>query len=94
MNINSYISLSSYGWTTQDQICIAGQYHEEQYNDIINNDIITLIIDCDQTKIQMKNECTGHIMDLFIDIKKSPFPWKLHFNLLTASTSIRILSIN
>lgn len=91
MTINSCISSSSYGWTTYDQIYIAGQCHEEDCNDIIKNDIITLIIDCDQKKIQMKNQQTGRNMELFIDIKKCPFPWKLHFNLLTASISIRIL---
>jgi hypothetical protein len=92
MNINSYIAPSSYGWTIRNQIYIAGQYQEGKNNDIIRKDIITLIIDCDQKKIQMKNERTGRVMELSVDIKKCPFPWKLHFNLLTASTSIRILS--
>jgi hypothetical protein len=92
MNINSYNLPSSYGWTTRGQFYIAGQYHKEQKNDdIIQNDIITLIIDCDQRKIQMKNERIGLIKELSIDINKCPFPWKLHFNLLTALTSIRIL---
>jgi hypothetical protein len=91
MNINSYNSPSSYGWTTQGQIYTVGQYHKRQKNDIIQNDIITLIIDCDKKKIQMKNERTSLVKELLIDINKCPFPWKLHFNLLTASTSIRIL---
>jgi hypothetical protein len=91
ININSYIASSSYGWSTKDQVFIAGQYHKGQSNDIIQNDIITLIIDCDQKKLQMKNEQTDRIMELSVNINKCPFPWKLHFNFLTASTCIRIL---
>ncbi len=86
MNNNSYSSASPPDWTKCNQIYIAGQYQKE-----LSNDIITLIINCDQRKIQMNNQRMNHTMELSVDIIKCPFPWKFCFNLLTTSTSISIL---
>ena len=91
MNINSFSCLSSYGWATQNRIYLAGECLQKDNDDIINNDIFILTIDCEQRKIQMKNQLTGHIDEILVDINKCPFPWKLHFNLLNGCTSIRLL---
>jgi len=91
MQYNSYSLSSSYGWATGNYSFIAGQLINEQTYDVIQNDIITLWIDCYQQKIQIKNQRTNRQMELSIDINKCPFPWLFHINLSRTPNRIRII---
>jgi hypothetical protein len=92
MQITSYSSPSTYGWDTQNQIWIGGQNRRGPSGDAAQNDIIMLVIDCEQRKIELKNERSNRIMELPVDINKCPFPWQLHLNLHEANTRVRILN--
>ena len=92
MQTNSYVSPSSYGWTTQNQTYVSGQYRSERSYDVAQNDTIMLEIDCDRRKIELRNERSNRIMELPVDINKCPFPWQLHLNLLASNTRVRILN--
>ncbi len=95
MQINSYQSPSSYGWSNRSQIFgagLTGLTGREQNGDAAQNDIIMLVIDCEQRKIELKNERSNRIMELPVDINKCPFPWQLHLNLHEANTRVRILN--
>lgn len=89
---NLCTSSSSYGWSNQNQIYVAGQLTDEETIEIIQNDIVELFIDCEQQKIGLKNERSDRIMELSIDIDKCPFPWQYYINLHTANTHVRILN--
>jgi hypothetical protein len=91
MQFNSYSLPSSYGWATTDQIFLAGQLINQQTYDVIQNDIITLWIDCYQKKIQLKNQQTNRDLELSVDINKCQFPWQFHINLSRTPNRIRIL---
>jgi hypothetical protein len=92
MKVNSYSSLSTYGWATHNQTYIAGQIVSRRSGDAKQNDIITLLIDCDQRKIELNNERSGYTMEMPVDITKCPFPWQFHLNLHAQNTRVRILS--
>jgi hypothetical protein len=89
---NSYTAPSSYGWSNQNQIYIGGQSTNEETIEIIQNDIVELSIDCDQQKIELKNERSDRIMELSIDTDKSPLPWQYYINLRAANTHVQILN--
>ena len=93
LQIHSYSSPSCYGWyNNHDFNYAAGQIISGQGNDVIQNDLVQLFIDCDAQVIRLINERANRILELKVDIEKCPFPWKLHLNLNLAPTRIRILS--
>jgi hypothetical protein len=92
MKISSYSSPSTYGWSNRKQICVGGQFSEKSIDDIIQNDTVILLINCDQRKIELKNERTNGTQELFVDINKCPFPWQLHFDPYAANIHVRILN--
>lgn len=93
LQIHSYNSSSCYGWYNgHDFNYAAGLIVCGQGNDVIQNDLVQLFIDCDAQLIRLINERANRILELKVDIGKCPFPWKLHLNLNVAPTRIRILS--
>lgn len=62
--------------------------------EIIQNDIVDLLIDCDQRTIKLKNERTKEIIELSVDINKCPFSWQFHLNLYATNTQVRILPLS
>ncbi|CAF3574906.1 unnamed protein product [Rotaria sp. Silwood1] len=94
MQLYSHNSPSSYGWTTNNQIYVGGQCRCEQTSNAIENDTVTLSIDCDQRRIMLKNERTNCVMQLSIDTTLCPFPWQFHLNLYDSLTRVRILSVH
>lgn len=91
MQLMSYSSPSTYGWTTVNHIYANGQYITEQTIEIRQNDPVTLLIDCDIRKIELKNERTNRTMKMSVDDRKCSFPWQFHLNLFAANTRVRIL---
>ena len=92
MRINSYSSQSTYGWGTTNQIYAAGRCQNNSSCDAVQNDIITLLINCDQRRIQLKNERTQRELQMPVDMNVCPFPWQFHLNVFAPFTSVRILS--
>lgn len=88
----SYSSLSSYGWSSDNYNWSAGEQFDNNCIEMINNDIINLFIDCDNRIISMINQRTRikHILPVVID--DCPFPWQLHVVLQEPNSRLRILS--
>jgi hypothetical protein len=87
-------SQSSYGWAGNSQVFLNGALHNGTNgykSDIAKNDIVQLLIDCDQRIIRLTNERTRSVYELRIETSKCPFPWQFHFNLHYSNDRIRIL---
>ena len=92
LQIHSYSSPSCYGWYNgHDFNYAAGQIVGGHGNDVMQNDIVHLLIDCDEQLIRLTNERVNRTAELKVNIEKCPLPWKLHLNLNVAPTRIRIL---
>jgi hypothetical protein len=93
LQIHSYASPSCYGWYNgQEFVYAGGQNIGGQGTDVVQNDTIHLVIDCDNRLIRLTNERTNQTLELQVDIQTCPFPWQLHLNLNVAPTRIRIIS--
>ncbi|UJR10844.1 hypothetical protein I4U23_015032 [Adineta vaga] len=92
MRTLSYYSPSTHGWSNRGQVYTAGVHSFIKTIDVMKNDTIVLLINCDQRKIEMKNERLNRTQELSIDVDKCSFPWQLHLNLHAANTAVRILS--
>ena len=92
LQIHSYTSSSCYGWYNGPNfVYAAGQHICGPNNDVAQNDVVHLIINCDERLIRLTNERTNQTMELQIDLQKCPFPWQLHLNLNEVPTRVRII---
>ncbi|UJR29155.1 hypothetical protein I4U23_010369 [Adineta vaga] len=70
---------TSFGWHLGRQSIIYNRQTSLTYDfdgrDIRSNDILTIIIDCNENRIEMKNERTLKIHQIHIDTNYCPFPW-------------------
>jgi hypothetical protein len=90
----SYNNRSSYGWAGSNQVYLDGAHHNGfngYKSDIEKNDIVELLVDCDQRMIRLTNERSRSVYELRIETSKCPFPWQLNFNLYYLNDRIRIL---
>jgi len=91
----SYKLQTSYGWDTYKKHAYLNGNRKDDYNNwdgnITENDIIVLIIDCDEKRIQLVNHRTKSQYEMPIDIKFCQFPWKLNVNIGGHDNRIRIL---
>jgi hypothetical protein len=93
LQIHSYASSSCYGWYNgQDFVYAGGENISGHGIDVVKNDTIQLILDCDKRLIRLINERTNQTLELPVDLQKCPFPWQLHLNLNLIPTRIRIIS--
>jgi hypothetical protein len=96
MTKNSYESSSSYGWADYNDFFLAGIRQNNQttgqFSHTLENDIISLVFDCDNQMISYTNERSQNTHQLKIDINKCPFPWQLHINLFGQDDQVRLLS--
>jgi hypothetical protein len=91
----SCYSTSSYGWSPNNYDWSNGQPEPNISNNRIemkNNDIISLIFDCDNCMIRMINERTKAKYELPVIIDNCPFPWQLHVALREPNNRVRVLS--
>jgi hypothetical protein len=92
---NSSVSPSVYGWAEPNQVYINGVYNQNLKNyrsEVQKNDILELLIDCDERKIHLTNERTHSSDELDINLNKCPFPWQLNVIMYFAGDRIRFLS--
>ena len=91
----SYNSKSTNGWTNNNYFWLNGKCEPNRSTSCIemkSNDVISLMLDCDNRKISMINERTNARYELVVNIDHCPFPWQLHVNLYEANSRVRILS--
>ncbi|CAF0950343.1 unnamed protein product [Didymodactylos carnosus] len=91
----SYKLHTSYGWDTYKKHAYLNGNRKDDYNNwdgnIIEADIIVLLIDCNEKRIQLVNNRTKSQYEMPIDIKCCPFPWRLNVNIGGHDNRIRIL---
>ncbi len=88
-------SPSVYGWAGPNQVYINGVYHagfKNYQSDLQKDDILELLIDCDERKISLINGRTRSSCELDIDLNKCPFPWQLNITMYFFDDRIRFLS--
>jgi hypothetical protein len=91
---NTWAIPSSYGWGGQDYTILNCAMHAglNGYEcDFELNDIIELILNCDNQTISLTNQRTKCIYRMSIDIIKCPFPWQFLLNLFYPDDRVRIL---
>ncbi|UJR30841.1 hypothetical protein I4U23_018356 [Adineta vaga] len=83
---------SLYGWWGLNSCAINGKVQRnKEKNDIKNYDKLTLVIQCDEQKIQLEHHRTKRTLELPIDIILCPFPWKIVVELPTYGDCVHIL---
>jgi hypothetical protein len=94
MRSNTWAVPSSYGWGGQDSTILHCAMHaglDGYYCDFQLNDIIDLLLDCDNRVISLTNKRTKSKHTMTIDLVKCPFPWHFHLNLFYTKDRVRIL---
>ncbi|CAF2689951.1 unnamed protein product [Rotaria sp. Silwood2] len=94
MQSNTWAISSSYGWGGQDCTILNCAMHSglDGYScDFELNDIIELLLDCDNRTIRLTNQRTQRTHTMNIDLVKCPFPWHFHLNLFYPNDRVRIL---
>ena len=91
---SSYSCRSTYGWSSNNVLWLGGipQTNTTTKIDMKTNDIISLILDCDNRKIFMNNEQTKAKYEMVVNISQCPFPWQLQVILMENNCRVRILS--
>jgi hypothetical protein len=83
---------SLYGWRDLVGAVMNGVYQKSEGNKVVRTgDELILILDCDNRQIQLQHHRTNELVQLSIDIKNCPFPWKLVIKLPSTGDSVRIL---
>ncbi|CAF3898101.1 unnamed protein product [Rotaria sp. Silwood1] len=94
MQSNTWAIPSSYGWGGQDCTILNCALHSGLNGylcDFELNDIIELLLDCDDRIIRLTNQRTQRIHTINVDLAKCPFPWHFHLNLFYPKDRVRIL---
>jgi hypothetical protein len=80
----NYLNRSSFGWHLGRPSIIYDRKTSTSYNydgrDIRQGDILTIIIDCNQKTIEMKNERTLYTHIIYINSNYCPLPWLFAVN--------------
>ncbi|CAF0880900.1 unnamed protein product [Didymodactylos carnosus] len=98
-NVNASAIKSAYGWAASKKACpfvylqgieMNGSHYA--YNgDICKNDIIELILNCTERKIQLVNKRTNNRYEINVNIKQCPFPWKIAVTLYYSGDRVRLV---
>jgi len=94
LQATSYNTPTTFGWISNNFVCLNGKLYSD-YNgyksDIEKDDIIELLIDCNQRIIRLTNERTHSTHELIIDTVLCPFPWQIQLGLYYSKDRIRLL---
>ena len=89
---SSTFDQSVHGWWNLDYPIVNGESHGGQNNEIFQaGDEITLIVDCDQHEIQLKHHRTKRLVQIPIQARLCPLPWKILVRLINSYDCLRIL---
>jgi hypothetical protein len=92
--LTKYVSKSTscHGWWDLDCTVIGGEGKRHSFNiNIVTGDEVTLILDCDNQRIQLKHHRTDRIVEMPIDLQLCAFPWKVIAGLWGGDDCVRIL---
>jgi hypothetical protein len=85
-------STSCHGWRELDYAVVSGKKRKSSLNSTIRTgDELTLMIDCDNRKIQLEHHRLNRILDISVDLRLCAFPWKIVVLLDCKGDCIRIL---
>jgi hypothetical protein len=93
---SNYLNRSSFGWHLGRQSIIYDRQtsilHNYDGRHIRQGDVLTIVIDCNQKTIEMKNERTLDTHVIYIDSHFCPLPWlfAVNFN-YTKNDSMHLL---
>ncbi|CAF0746965.1 unnamed protein product [Didymodactylos carnosus] len=93
---SSISSKSTYGWVPgnnkQAWLKGAGTAGYGGYDgDIMENDVLELVLNCDKKIIQLSNKRTNKLYQIPVDINSCPFPWQFYLSLYEIGDLVRIL---
>ncbi|CAF1297945.1 unnamed protein product [Didymodactylos carnosus] len=96
---NVYTTKSAYGWGGTNEsskfVYLEGiENNGTQYGydgDIRKNDILEIVLNCDQQTIDLFNIRTNKKYEITVDIHRCPFPWKLAISLYYSGDSVRLI---
>jgi hypothetical protein len=85
-------STSCHGWWDLDYLVVGGRGQIQSYTRITRTgDEVTLILDCDNQRIQLEHHRTHRIVDMSIDLRICAFPWKIIVSLCNKDDCLRIV---
>lgn len=90
-SLRFYNSPSTYGWDTQNYVYTNGSFRQKSWLNTEVDDVFELTIDCDASKLEIKNERNQQHDEMQIDRSKCPFPWRLFVIFWTQHTRVRLL---
>jgi len=89
---NIWDTLSCYGWRDFDNSIISGIVQMGKDRDTFKTgDEMTLMLDCDNRRVQLEHHRTNRIVDMSIDLRLCAFPWKIIVSLVGKNDCVRIL---
>jgi phage shock protein A len=92
MTKNIWDSPSCHGWWDLDHRIEGGEMRVDSFTRITRTgDEMTLMLDCDNRRIQLEHHRTHRIVDMFIDLRFCAFPWKMIVSLAGQKDCVRIL---
>ena len=92
--INSQVlfSPSTNGWCELDFTMINGQVRESNFRRIFRtSDELTMTLNCDKQMIRLEHHRTGRAVQIPVDHRYCPFPWKILVQLSLSVNSISIV---
>jgi hypothetical protein len=91
---DSYTSKSTYGWSNDNCVWEKGAYKSNQSAriDMNKNDLISLVLDCDNRRIEIHNKRMSAKHEMKVDDLQCPLPWQIHVNLCEPNSRVRLLS--
>jgi hypothetical protein len=85
-------STSRHGWWDLDYNVVSGKHNRHSYNSIIKTgDEVTLMVDCNNRRIQLEHHRTNRVVDMPINLQLCAFPWKVSVLLSGKDDCVRIL---
>lgn len=90
----SYMTPSFFGWGGRNQVYYDGKNHQGSdgfVNDFEPNDVIELLIDCNQETIRLGNERTRSMHVVSVPARRCAFPWRLQIGMYHPNDRIRLL---
>jgi hypothetical protein len=72
-----YDKPTTHGWFIHGYTVVNGQNPKPQWSAADENDILELIINCDERSLSILNENTQAKSSMRVDINEAPFPWCL-----------------
>jgi len=92
MTKNIWDSTSCYGWWDLDHRIGGGEMRVDSFTRITQTgDEVTLMLDCDNRRIQLEHHRTHRVVNMFIDLRFCAFPWKITVSLAGQKDCVRIL---